>query len=77
MKADDRTALRTRIWYTADGRDLQVRRMTTSHIRACLEMIERRYDYNKQRGWRARYMMPLNDELMRRYEVRRRLESPA
>lgn len=61
MKADDRGELRTRIWYTADGRDVQVRQMEASHIENCIGLI-----LGKWPRWRARYLFPLRAELRRR-----------
>ena len=57
---------KTQIWYTADGRDLQVRQMDSEHIRNCLTMIEERWLAG--RPWRTRYYATLRRELRRRAE---------
>lgn len=64
MKADDREALRTRIWYTADGRDIQIRQMHEEHIINCIHLIIDRAKMGRR--WRFRYLRLLDEELVRR-----------
>lgn len=60
---------KTKIWYTADGRDIQIRQMGTDHLMNCLNLIERRparwIGVHIVR-WRWRYRRPLYAELERR-----------
>jgi len=55
---------KTKIWYAADGRDLQVRQMETSHIVNCIRLIERKAWFGVL--WRPFYLGPLRKELERR-----------
>jgi hypothetical protein len=50
--------MQDKIWITRDGRAYLVSDMTTSHIRNCIAMIERR------NGWRRRYLARLYLELV-------------
>lgn len=64
---------KTDIWYCADGRDIQIRQMETSHILNCLRMIERKMRVSSMLGlfapsWRQHFYKPLRAELQRRYE---------
>lgn len=51
-----------KIWYTADGRDIQIRQMSEGHIKNCLNLIRDHYP------WRFRYFKVLVRELARRRE---------
>jgi hypothetical protein len=55
---------KTKIWYTANGRDIQVRQMQDDHIRNCCNMIAR-----SGWKWRRRFWVPLQRELIRRRAV--------
>lgn len=59
--------MKTRIWYTADGRDIQLRQMSALHINRCIRSIRFRASVLGQR-WRWRYIDPLHAELARRGE---------
>lgn len=67
-KADDGDQLRTLIWYTADGRDYQVRQMETSHIKNCMRLIKRK-TIALGRPWRTRYLARFAIELRHRGEL--------
>lgn len=61
---------KTKIWYTKNGRDHQIRQMETGHIQNCLRMILRSTHITTHKGhivrWRGRYLRPLRTELERR-----------
>lgn len=66
---------KTKIWYAADGRDLQVRQMEASHIVNCIRLIQRTPIKVTPRGdvlvWRAAYVPALLRELHRRQNLAR------
>lgn len=52
--------MKTRIWYTADGRNIQIRQMETRHIMSAVKRIFR------SGGWRRHYLPRLIGELKSR-----------
>jgi len=62
---------KTKIWYTRDGRDVQVRQMETEHLERCIARIMRSRILFERWGapffwWRPQYLKPLLAELERR-----------
>jgi hypothetical protein len=58
---------KTKIWYTKNEGDIQVRQMETSHIEHCLrKILPLRSRNGKIFRWRGRYLGPLQRELDRR-----------
>lgn len=53
-----------KVWYTADGRDLQIRQMETEHIMSCTDLILLRARHGRR--WRMRWLPAFNRELARR-----------
>jgi hypothetical protein len=53
-----------KVWYTADGRDVQIRQMDESHIINCIRLIIARAKAGRR--WRFRWLRPLDEELVRR-----------
>lgn len=66
---------KTKIWYTADGRDLQVRQMEPQHIVHSILLIQSRARRGKVNTdgslWRAAYVPALLRELHRRQNLAR------
>jgi hypothetical protein len=52
-------------WTTADGKDCQIRQMSTRHIKACIE-----YTFLRGLGWRDRHLVALEKELRRRQRLK-------
>lgn len=57
---------KTKIWRTADGRDIQVRQMESDHIKRSVIFILRSMQAGVPR--RTKFLIPLIDELNRRGE---------
>ena len=53
--------LRNGIWVAKDGTKYSISKMTTSHIKNCIRMIQR-----SNYRWRPEYLEPLTQELERR-----------
>ena len=60
---------KTKIWYTRDGRDVQVRQMSTEHLERCIARIMHTFRVTRHGDvvrWRGQYFRPLVVELERR-----------
>lgn len=53
--------IRNNIWIAKDGTKYSISKMTTSHIKNCIRMIQR-----SNYRWRPEYIEPLTQELKKR-----------
>ena len=62
--------LRNSIWIAKDGTKYSISEMTTSHIKNCIRMIQR-----SNYRWRPEYIEPLTQELKRREQNVKKVQS--
>lgn len=67
-KADEN--IRKGIWIAKDGTKYLISKMQTSHIKNCIRMIQRSNYY-----WRPEYIEPLTQELKRRVQNVKKIQS--